>query len=44
MDFAENNPNGSIDRDQATVSEKVAAKALDQAFVEEQKRIFKNCY
>ena len=42
MDFAENNPNGSTDINQVTVSEKVAAKALDPAFIEEQKRIFKN--
>ena len=44
MDFAENNPNGSINSNQATVSEKVAAKALDPAFIEEQKRIFKNSW
>ena len=44
MDFAENNPNGSIDSNQVTVSEKVAAKALDPAFIEEQKRIFKNSW
>ena len=44
MDFAENNPNGSTVSDQAAISEKVAAKALDQAFIEEQKRIFKNSW
>ena len=44
MDFAENNPNGSINSNQITVSEKVAAKALDPAFIEEQKRIFKNSW
>ena len=44
MDFAENNPNGSINSNQVTVSEKVAAKALDPAFIEEQKRIFKNSW
>ena len=44
MDFADNNLNGSIDSDQAAISEKVAAKALDQAFIEEQKRIFKNSW
>ena len=38
MDFAENNPNGSINSNQVTVSEKVAAKALDPAFIEEQKK------
>ena len=37
MDFAENNSNGSININQVTVSEKVAAKALDAAFIEEQK-------
>ena len=44
MGFAENNPNGSINSNQLTVSEKVAAKALDPAFIEEQKRIFKNSW
>ena len=44
MDFAENNPNVSTDSDQATISEKVASKALDQAFIEEQTRIFKNSW
>ena len=44
MDFADNNPNGSNNSGQVTVSEKVAARALDPAFIEEQKRIFKNSW
>ena len=44
MDFAENNSNELRDSDQSTVSEKVAKKALDQGFIEEQSRIFKNSW
>ena len=44
MDFAENNSNGLGDSGQAAISDKVASKALDQGFIEEQSRIFKNSW
>ena len=44
MDFLENNPDAQTISDQLSISEKVAAKALDQGFIEEQSRIFKNTW
>ena len=44
MDFVENNPDAQPNNDQSTISDKVAAKALDKGFIEEQSRIFKNAW
>ena len=44
MDFVENNPDALTNNDQSNTSDKVAVKALDQGFIEEQSRIFKNTW
>ena len=44
MDFVENNPDAQTNNDQSNISDKVAAKALDKGFIEEQSRIFKNAW
>ena len=44
MDFVENNPDALANSDQSNTSDKVAVKALDQGFIEEQSRIFKKTW
>ena len=44
MDFVENNPDALTNNDQSNTSNKVAVTALDQGFIEEQSRIFKNAW
>ena len=44
MDFVENNPDAQTNNAQSNISDKVAAKALDKSFIEEQSRIFKNAW
>ena len=44
MDFVENNLDAQTNNDQSNISDKVAAKALDKGFIEEQSRIFKNAW